>query len=105
VKVGNIRSGGQLDPDGILGALVGIIETETFADLAGLDPDGGVVAGVVTGGTAENLDAYGPLFENAGIAGEGMLDNVAQEILAALARAKLVAAQYTIQFFADALRD
>ena len=48
--------------------LIGIIEAQPFANFPGLDADGGIVAGIVAGGPAENFDADGALFEHVAVA-------------------------------------
>ena len=100
VEFGHIRAGWQLNADGVVRAPARIIDAEPFPDLAGLDPDGGIVARIVTGRPAEDFDADGPLLEHVAMAVQRVIHHVVQEILAAFAGPELVAGQDAVQFLA-----
>src|ERR1700735_5247769 len=69
-KLRHVGPGRQLDSDWISRALLGIVQPEPLPDLAGFDPDGGVVARFIAGGTAEDFDADGPLLQHVFAAAE-----------------------------------
>ena len=80
--------------------MVGVIESEAFAYLAGLHPDSGVIARVVARRAPEDLDANGAFLENVGVAVESVLHHKSQEVLAAFARAEFMAGQDAGQLLA-----
>ena len=84
-------------------AVVGVVDAKPFADFAGFHANGSVVAGIVAGGAAEDFDADGAFLENVGVALQGVLDDVAQEVLAALAGTEFVAGEDTVQLLANLL--
>jgi hypothetical protein len=84
-----------------LRSLIGIINAQPFANLAGFDADGGIVAGIVAGRPAENFDADGALLEHVAMALERVFHHVTEEVLAALAGAEFVAGEDAAQFLAD----
>jgi hypothetical protein len=101
VKFRNVGSRRQLDSYRIVRTLVGVIKAQAFAHLSGLHANSGIVAGVVAGGAAENLDSDNPFFEDIAMALEGIFDNITEEILAALAGSELMRSQHTVEFLAD----
>lgn len=84
-------------------SLIGIVEAQAFANLAGFDADGGIVAGVVAGRPAEDLDADGALLEHVAVALEGVFDDVTEKVLATLAGTEFVAGEGAAQFLAGLL--
>jgi hypothetical protein len=88
-----VSAGWKVDADVIRDALAGVIDAEALANLAGLDADGGVLAGVIGSGPAEDIDSDSAFLERIAAAGQSVFHNVAEEFLAAAAGAKLVAVE------------
>ncbi len=95
----HVGSEGQLNSKRVLGALGGVVQAQPLADLARFHPHRGVVAGVVVGRPAEDVDPYGALLEEVAVPAEGVLDDVPEKFLAALAGAELVAGENPFEFF------
>src|ERR1700736_475149 len=86
-----VGAGRKIDTDAILAALAGVIDTEALAHLAGLDPDGSVFAGVVSGSPAKDIDSDGAFLESVATAGQRVFHYVLEELLATPAGSELVA--------------
>ena len=102
-EFGYVGSRRKLDANRIGCAVSGVIKSQASADFAGFHPDRGIVTRFVAGGAPKNVDADRPLLEHVGSAGKGVFDHVADKILAALARAELVAGQDARQLLAHLL--
>src|ERR1035438_7468304 len=101
VELGYVRAGRQVDSYRIMRSVIGIINAQTFADLSGFDADRGIVAGIVAGWPAEDLDADGALLEHVAMALERVFHHVTEEILATFAGSEFVRREDAAQFLAD----
>ena len=70
---------------------------EFFADGVGGDADNGVLAGVEVGRELEQFDADGAFLEGVVGLGDGAIDDILQEVAAALTGAKGGAVQEVVQ--------
>jgi len=79
VELGDVGAGEERDAEFVLMAGVLVVLGDALADLGCGDADDGVGGGVVVGVLAEDLDAEGSLFEDVGLAGDGVVDDEAEE--------------------------
>ena len=93
--VGPLR---QFDANSAGGALVFVIVLEAGAELAGLDADDGVDAGVEVAAPFEDGEAEGTFAEFGGAAGEGFGYGIAQEPGKAGGACEPVIGEYPFQF-------
>jgi hypothetical protein len=78
-----------------------IVKTKALSHLAGLHSDCGVFAWIVISPPAENVDAYGPLFENVATALERILNYVIEKFATALAGMEFFARENAAQHVPD----
>src|SRR5580698_7293894 len=69
-------------------AVLAVVLQEPAAHVAGGDANDGIFAGVVGRRPAEQLDADHPFFERIESSGDGLIDNVGEELDAAMAASK-----------------
>ena len=87
----------KLDADRLLAALGGIVKTQPLANLASLHSNRRIVARLVLGGPAENVDADGAFLQTLRLPFERPLHHIAQKIVRPLAGAKTGTVQNAIQ--------
>lgn len=89
VNFRNIRPGRQTDTKLFGTASLEVVLREPFADLAGCASDHWIVISIVLRVSFENFDSQNALFETLRVVVTGMLNDVAQEKRAFLARSEL----------------
>jgi hypothetical protein len=100
-EVRDVPPGRQLDPEFIPNAAPTVIHVEALTNFTGFDPDRGIRAGFIRCRAAKQLDADGPFLEILGVTGEGLVHNVAKELLAAFAGGELCAPEYAFELLPD----
>jgi len=92
-ELGNVGSGRKLDAEfRMTGLRIKLIEA--FANIAGSDPDDGIVAGIVCGLSSEELGAERPLLQFIEVPVQRAFHNELKELLAAFAAVERWALDY-----------
>lgn len=90
-ETGDVGAEGEVDAELVLVGGLLVVLGEALADFAGGDADDGVCVGVVVAGAEEDVGAEIALFEDFEAAGEGLLDDKAEEGGVTLAVAEVAA--------------
>jgi hypothetical protein len=81
-----------------------VIRLQLLPQPAGLEPDNGVVLGIVSGGFPEGLEANGVLFQPVGVSGNGLLGQVLKQAAVNLRGFEGLAVDQTADLRANVLR-
>jgi hypothetical protein len=97
----NVGSGREFNQYLGVGRLAEVVGAEPLSHLARFHPNPGIFAGVIGCRFAEDFDPNGAFLKIVRVTVQGILNCVAQEILAEFARLEIVAGKHTIQFLAN----
>src|SRR5262249_60644139 len=98
---GHVCSGRQFDPHRVSRTLACVVEAKALAHLTGFHADGGVVTRIVADGPAEDLNTDRALLQRVRGAAEGVIHDVREKRLAALAGAEFMAGEDPLELFAN----
>jgi hypothetical protein len=102
-EVRNVTPSRQIDPEFIPNARPAVIHVEALTNFTSFDADRGIRAGLIRCRPAKQLDADSPFLEILGMAGEGLVHNVAKELLASFAGGEFCAPEYAVELAPDCL--
>jgi hypothetical protein len=101
VKLGDVGTVRQVNPDFVLTAFAGVIKAKPLAHFPGLNPYRGIITRFIGRGPPKHVDSDSALLEALSLALQRALHHVAEEILRALAGAKALAVKDAVERRAD----